>query len=50
MQPCRKRFRGIGVRIEDDVAITSAGPENLSASLPSRGEEVEGWIAELWKE
>ena len=43
-------FRGIGVRIEDDVAITSAGPENLSASLPSRGEEVEGWIAELWKE
>jgi Xaa-Pro aminopeptidase len=42
-------FRGIGVRIEDDIAVTSAGPENLSASLPSRTGDVERWIAELWK-
>jgi Xaa-Pro aminopeptidase len=44
-----ERLRGIGVRIEDDIAVTSAGPENLSASLPSRADDVEGWIAELWK-
>ena len=43
-----ERYRGIGVRIEDDITVTSAGPENLSASLPSRAPEVERWIAELW--
>ncbi len=43
-----ERFRGIGVRIEDDVAVTGSSPENLSGSLPSRADEVERWIAELW--
>ena len=43
-----ERFRGIGVRIEDDVAVTGAGFENLSASVPSRREDVERWIADLW--
>lgn len=42
-------FRGIGVRIEDDIAVTSGAPENLSASLPSKAGDVEGWIAELWR-
>ncbi|MGA7092498.1 MAG: aminopeptidase P family protein [Candidatus Cybelea sp.] len=45
-----ERFRGIGVRIEDDIAVTSAGPENLSASLPSKADAVERWIADLWKD
>ncbi len=40
-------FRGIGVRIEDDIAVTAAGCENLSAILPSKVEKVERWIAEL---
>ncbi len=44
-----ENFRGIGVRIEDDVAVTSEGPENLSASLPSEAGEVEAWIADVWK-
>ena len=43
-----ERFRGIGVRIEDDIAVTAAGPENLSASLPSQADEVERWIEETW--
>lgn len=43
-----ERFRGIGVRIEDDVAVTGGGFENLSASIPSRREDVERWIADLW--
>jgi Xaa-Pro aminopeptidase len=37
------------VRIEDDIAVTGAAPENLSASLPSRADDVERWIAQLWK-
>lgn len=40
-----ERFRGIGVRIEDDVAVTAGEPENMSASLPSRASDVEEWIA-----
>ena len=35
-----KRFQGIGVRIEDNVAITRAGPDVLSAGLPSDPDEV----------
>jgi Xaa-Pro aminopeptidase len=43
-----ERFRGIGVRIEDDLAVTSDGAENLSAILPSKAGAVEDWIAEVW--
>ncbi|MBV8655935.1 MAG: aminopeptidase P family protein, partial [Candidatus Eremiobacteraeota bacterium] len=41
-------FRGIGVRIEDDVVVAAAGAENLSAILPSKAGAVEDWIAEVW--
>ncbi|MBV8636622.1 MAG: aminopeptidase P family protein [Candidatus Eremiobacteraeota bacterium] len=40
-------FRGIGVRIEDDIIVTAAGRENLSAILPSKADDVERWIGEL---
>lgn len=43
------RFRGIGVRIEDDVAVTGAGAENLSEALPTNADEVEAWIAGVWE-
>ncbi|HEY6486145.1 MAG TPA: aminopeptidase P family protein [Candidatus Cybelea sp.] len=42
-------FRGIGVRIEDDIAVTSGAPQNLSGALPSKADDVERWIAELWQ-
>ena len=42
-------FRGIGVRIEDDLLVTAIGSENLSAKLPRTVSEIEAWIAELQK-
>jgi Xaa-Pro aminopeptidase len=34
-------FAGIGVRIEDDVAVTADGRENLTAGLPTAAGDVE---------
>jgi Xaa-Pro aminopeptidase len=34
-------FRGIGVRIEDDILITSDGHENLTAFVPREIDEIE---------
>jgi len=36
-----KGFRNIGIRIEDDVAITSKGPDVLSKGLPKDPDDVE---------
>jgi len=34
-------YRGIGIRIEDDILITESGRENLTAAIPKTIEEVE---------
>ena len=40
-------FRGIGVRIEDDILITDDGPVNLSAALPRSAADTEAWMKAL---
>ncbi len=42
-----ERLRGIGVRIEDDIAITDAGCEILSHHLPRDPDELEAWMDSL---
>jgi Xaa-Pro aminopeptidase len=39
-----EEFRGIGIRIEDDVLVLEDGVENLSARLPRTPEEIEKWM------
>jgi len=43
-----EEYRGIGVRIEDDVLVTATGSKNLSEALPRDPDAVEAWMAELW--
>lgn len=40
-----EEYRGIGVRIEDDVLVTADGCESLSAGIPRTADEVEAWMA-----
>ena len=42
-----EEYRGIGIRIEDDILITDGDPVNLSAALPRDPDDVEAWMAEL---
>jgi len=44
-----EKYAGLGVRIEDDVLITSGEPKVLSAAIPSKLEDVEAAIARLRK-
>ncbi|WP_247597660.1 aminopeptidase P family protein [Streptomyces sp. RKND-216] len=42
-----EEYRGIGVRIEDDLLVTEDGNRNLSAALPRTSGDVEEWMARL---
>ncbi|MCX4987356.1 MULTISPECIES: aminopeptidase P family protein [unclassified Streptomyces] len=42
-----EEWRGIGVRIEDDLLVTADGHENLSGALPRSADEVEAWMREF---
>ncbi len=43
------KYRGIGVRIEDDVLVTKTGMRNLSAAIPTEASAVERWVQSLQK-
>lgn len=41
-----EEFRGIGVRIEDDILVTGSGTENLTRGVPVAIDEIEALCAE----
>lgn len=44
-----EEYRGIGVRIEDDILVTESGAKILSYALPRHPDEVEAYMAKLLK-
>ena len=45
MRGVPKRFRGIGIRIEDDVVVTRTGVEVLTAKAPKGADDIEALMA-----
>jgi Xaa-Pro aminopeptidase len=46
VRPAFEKYKGIGVRIEDDLLITNGAPEVLTADIPARLEDVERAIGQ----
>jgi Xaa-Pro aminopeptidase len=40
-------YRGIGIRIEDDVVVTGDGYRNLSENIPRHPDDIEKWMQTL---
>ena len=49
VRPAFEKYKGIGVRIEDDILVTNGRPKVLSQAVPSKLEDVEATIAQLRK-
>ena len=41
-----EKWRGIGIRIEDNLAVTDSGYENLAVSMPTDADEIERLMAQ----
>lgn len=39
-----EEYRGIGIRIEDDILVTESGPENLTKDVPKTASEIEAIV------
>jgi Xaa-Pro aminopeptidase len=50
VRPAFEKYKGIGVRIEDDIVITDTGYRNMSAALPRTIPEIEAFMAKAQKE
>lgn len=40
-------YRGIGIRIEDDVVVTADGCRNISENIPRHPDEIEKWMTSI---
>jgi Xaa-Pro aminopeptidase len=42
------KYRGIGIRIEDDIVVTEKGYKNLSQNIPTEAKDIEKWMKSIW--
>nr|MDQ3013734.1 hypothetical protein [Acidobacteriota bacterium] len=50
VRPAFEKYKGIGIRIEDDILVTNGDPINMSAAIPRKLEDVEATMARLRQE
>jgi Xaa-Pro aminopeptidase len=50
VRPAFEKYKGIGVRIEDDILVTPGEPKIMSAAIPRKLEEVEATMAKMKQE
>ena len=50
VRPAFEKYKGVGVRIEDDVVVTADGYRNMSIALPRTIADIEAFIARAQKE
>jgi Xaa-Pro aminopeptidase len=50
VRPAFEKYKGIGVRIEDDMLITPDGVKWMTAALPRRISDIETFIARARRE
>jgi Xaa-Pro aminopeptidase len=50
VRPAFEKYKGVGVRIEDDILVTSGEPVNMSGGIPRKLEDVEAAMARLKQE
>ena len=50
VRPAFEKYRGLGVRIEDDVVVTADGYRNMSAALPRTIPDIEAFHARAARE
>lgn len=45
IRPAFEKYKGIGVRIEDDMLVTETGTRWMTAALPRKLKEIEAFMA-----
>ena len=50
VRPAFEKYKGVGVRIEDDVVVTPDGYRNMSIALPRTIPDIEAFMARAQKE